>query len=314
MLALQNTTDLVKLFGDTTRVRLLMLLAREELSVVELTAVTRLPQSRVSTHLGRLKEAGLVRDRPQGACCFYSFDRAMLASEAGRVWSVVRDTTPDPLLEQDGKRLKQLMRTRGRNWADSVAGQMERHYSPGRSWEATSRGLLGLARFGDVLDVASGDGVLAELIAPRARSVTCLDLSRHVMRAARERLERIGSVRFRIGDMHALPFSDAAFDQVLFMSALSYATCPERAIGEAARVLRPGGELAAVTLKKHRHRTIAENYDHRQMGFDPNRLRSLFTAAGFEVSFCEVTAKERRSPHFEVLTLHARRLRSGTQP
>jgi ArsR family transcriptional regulator len=311
MFSLETSRDLFKLLADPTRMRLLNLLRREELTVAELTDVTRLSQSRISTHLGRLREGGLVRDRAAGSSSFYSLSEASMGADARRLWSTVRDSVADTLLEEDTERLRQVIRARGGSWADSVAGRMERHYSPGRTWEAATRGLLGLSRLGDVLDVASGDGALAELLAPRARSVTCLDCSRRVIRAARRRLRRLSQVAFRVGDMHALPFRDAAFDQVLLMNALSYADNPERAIREAARVLRPGGDLAAVALKAHRHTAVTAIYDHRQAGFKPRRLRELFAFAGFDVSYCEVTSREKRPPHLEVITVYARRRSYG---
>jgi ArsR family transcriptional regulator len=314
MTDLEATSELLRLFSDPTRVRLLSLVAHEELSVAELTGVTRLSQSRVSTHLGRLKEAGLVRDRREGASCFYSLNASAMPEDTRRVWSVLCETAKDPLLEEDRERLREVIRARGGTWADSVAGQMDRHYSPGRTWEAAARGLLGLAHLGDVLDVASGDGALAELVVRRARSVTCLESSRGVIAAARRRLSHLRGVHFRVGDMHALPFRDSAFDQVLFANALSYAEHPERAVREAARVLRPGGSLAAVTLKTHRHGAVARAYNHVQPGFQPRALRALFERAGFEIRFCEVTSREKRPPHFEILTLYGERLPERPAP
>jgi ArsR family transcriptional regulator len=184
---------------------------------------------------------------------------------------------------------------------------MERHYSPGRTWEATLRGLLGLLRLGDVLDVASGDGALAELLAPRARSLTCLDLSPTVLEAARRRLDDRGNVRFVEGDMHRLPFADASFDQVLLLNCLTFSRAPRKVVAEAARVLRPGGGLAAVTLKAHRHEAVAATFDHVRFGFSPGDLRRALADAGLAVEACHVTSREKRAPHFEIITVHARK-------
>jgi SAM-dependent methyltransferase len=302
---LNDTAGLLKMMGDPTRVRLLSLLGREELTVAELTHATRLPQSRVSTHLGRLREAGLVRDRRSGASCFYALNEAGMSMEARSLWELLREGTRDPLLEEDGQRASALISRRRESWADSVAGQMERHYSPGRSWETALCGLLGFVQLGDVLDVASGDGALAELIAPRARSVTCLDLSPKVVAAARRRLKDLPCVQFQVGDMQSLEFPTGSFDQLLLMHALSYAEDPQGVVAEAARVLRPGGTLVGVTLRTHRHRSVAESYNHRQMGFEPEALSRLLVDAGFEVGLCDVTSREKRPPHFEVITLHA---------
>ncbi len=252
---LNDTADLLKLMSDPTRVRLLSLLGSEELTVAELTHATRLPQSRVSTHLGRLREAGLVRDRRAGPSCFYALNENGMSVDARSLWDLLRERTVDPLLDEDGQRARELISQRGETWADSVAGQMERHYSPGRSWETALCALLGLVRLGDVLDVASGDGALAELIAPRAASVTCVDISAKVVAAGRRRLAHLPCVDFQVGDMQSLDFAAHSFDQVLLMHALSYAGDPRRAATEAARVLRPGGTLVGVTLKTHRHRS-----------------------------------------------------------
>ncbi len=307
MMDLHDSAELLRLLGDPTRVRLLSVLSADELTVAELTRVTRLPQSRVSTHLGRLREAGLVRDRRSGASSFYALNEAGMTEDCRRLWAALRESTDDAVLRDDGGRAREIVSARGESWADSVAGQMERHYSPGRTWETALRGLLGLVRLGDVLDVASGDGAIAELLAPSARAVTCIDLSPRVVAAGRRRLEHLPSVQFRVGDMHDLPLHDASFDQVLLMHALSYAEAPDRVLAEAARVLRPGGALVGVTLASHAHEAAARQYGHVQLGFGAADLRARLERAGFEVSLCEVSSRERRAPHFEAITLHATR-------
>ena len=303
--SLARAAELLKLMGDPTRVRLLALLSRDELTVAELTEATQLAQSRVSTHLGKLREAGLVQDRRAGTSSYYRMSRNGMPAGARELWALLEKTRRDPLLAEDRRRLRDAARGRGRSWADSVAGSMERHYSPGRTWEAALRGLLGLARLGAVLDVASGDCALAELVAPRARSVTCLDVSDTVLAAGRRRLAHLPHVSFRRGDMHALPFADGSFDHVMLLSCLCYADDPARVASEAARVLRPGGSVAVVTLNRHAHRDVVERFDHIQAGFPPDELRGLFESAGLAVELCAVTSRERRTPHFEVLTLHA---------
>ena len=308
MIDLSESSQLVKLYGDSSRMRLLTLLAQEELTVAELTEATRLGQSRVSTHLGRLREAGLLRLRRNGTSTFYALDEEGMGSEARRLWEALRASTGDALLDEDAERLAVILASRGGvpSWADSVAGQMERHYSPGRTWEAAARALVGLATLGDVLDVASGDGALAELVAPRARAVTCLDLSARVVAAGHARLERVPNLRFALGDMHTLPFPADRFDQLMLVNSLSYAARPEDVVAEAARVLRPGGVVVGVTLAAHRHEAVARAFNHRQMGFEPAALRELFERQGFEVGLCAVTSRERRAPHLAVITLYAR--------
>ncbi|WP_133499900.1 ArsR/SmtB family transcription factor [Cognatilysobacter terrigena] len=299
----------LKTFADATRVRLLALLEHEELTVAELSSITRLAQPRVSTHLARLKDAGLVRDRRAGVSAYYRFDDEALDPAQASLWRMLRDGSDDPLLRQDAERVPGVLAARAveQNWADTVAGDMERHYSPGRTWEALARSALPLMETGDVLDIASGDGVLAELIAPHSRRYVCLDASSKVVMAASERLRRLGNVEVHEGDMHALAFDDGTFDLVVLMHALTYADEPAKAVAEAARVLRPGGRLLLSSLARHEHRAVVEAYGHVNLGFTEKDLQRFATKAGLDVLSSGVVTRERRPPHFEVLSIIARK-------
>jgi SAM-dependent methyltransferase len=309
MADLATTTGLLGLLADPTRVRLLALLGEHELSVAELTRVTGVPQSRVSTHLGKLKDAELIRDRKHGASTFYRLDDARMPAAARAAWQAVAQQIDDAVLEDDRRRCDDVLRARDEasSWPDAVAGRMEHHYSPGRTWEATARAFVGLVQLGDVLDVGSGDGVIAQLLAPRARRFTCLDRSDKVVEAARERLAHLTNVELVHGDMQAMPLPDASFDQVLLFSVLTYADEPERVLAEAHRVLRPGGALVLVTLGEHTHLDISSAYEHVNAGFTPDRLRGMLERVGFAIASCEVTARERRKPYFDVVCAFAHR-------
>ncbi len=304
---LATSLDRCRLLADGTRLRLLALLRAHELTVAELTRITELAQSTVSTHLGRLREAGWVRDRREGKQIFYSLAR--LAPQVEALWTAVAGELQDPLLTSDARRLAEILAARAGDapWPDSVALQMSRTWFPGRSWEALTRSLLGFVQLGDVLDVASGEGAIAELLAPRARSVTCLDRNARVVARGQERLAHLDGVRFVQGDMHCLPFSDGSFDQALAMSALCFSPHPDLLLRELARVLRPDGTLVGITLSRHAHADAAERFHHPQLGYEPAKLRDLLERAGFTVQTCTPTSRERRPPHFEVLTLIARR-------
>ena len=304
---LEDWSTRLKVFADATRVRLLALLEGEELTVAELSAITRLAQPRVSTHLARLKEAGLVRDRRAGVSAYYRFDEAQLDAAQRALWHALKSGSDDPLLRQDAERVAGVLASRAaeQNWADTVAGDMERHYSPGRTWEALARSALPLLEPGDVLDIASGDGVLAELIAPHAQRYVCIDTSARVVAMASERLRRLPNVEVREGDMHTLPFTAASFDLVVLMHALTYADKPAQAV--AARVLRPGGRLLLSSLGKHEHRAAVEAYGHVNLGFSAKELRKFCEKAGLEVATVETVTRERRPPHFEVISLLAYR-------
>ena len=306
---LEGWSSRLKVFADATRVRLLALLEHEELTVAELSAITRLAQPRVSTHLAKLKEANLVRDRRSGVSAYYRFEDAALDPAQRALWQTLRSGSDDPLLRQDAERVPGVlaMRAADQNWADSVAGDMERHYSPGRTWEAMARSALPLLEPGDVLDIASGDGVLAELMAPHANRYVCLDASSKVVNAATERLRRLGNVEVQEGDMHDMPFPESSFDLVVLMHALTYAEHPARAVAEAARVLRPGGRLLLTSLARHGHQSTVEAYGHVNLGFPEKELTRFADKAGLEIVSCEAVTRERRPPHFEVIALLARK-------
>jgi ArsR family transcriptional regulator len=306
-LDLQLASHHFRLLADSTRLRLLLLLNQEELSVAELAAITQLAQPRVSTHLAKLKEAGLVMDRRDGVFVYYRIATGISDPSLEEIWQLLRKNTQDPLIEQDLSRIEQVLTKRSgeATWADSVAGDMERHYSPGRTWEATARGMVHLLDPGDVLDVASGDGVLAELLAPRAKSITCLDISERVAEAGKKRLEPFDNASFEVGDMHDLPVESETYDTVLLMHALTYTDDPEKVFSEATRVLRPAGKLLVLTLERHSHEKAVEPYNHRNLGFTLEQLESLGRSAGLLIQSCAVSAIEKRTPHFTVLSLCA---------
>jgi len=304
---LGTATRLLGVLGDPSRVRLVALLARQELSVAELVEATGLVQSRVSTHLGRLREAGVVRDRRAGTSTFYSLAQDGPEPTA-KVLALVRGELRDRALEDDARRAARIVdRRAGAAWPEAVAGRMEQHYSPGRTWESMVHGLLGLVRPGDLLDVGSGDGTIASMLAPRARSVTLLDRSEKVIAAARKRLRGAGRARFVVGDAGALPFPDGSFDTVLLFHVLSCVDDPALALREAARVLRPDGAVAILVLDRHDHPARTAQYGHVRAGISPGELEAMLLAAGLEVDACAPSSRERREPYFQVVSAFARR-------
>ena len=306
-LSLDQTTELCSLLSDASRLRLLLLLEAHELSVAELTEVTAMAQSRVSTHLARLKRAGLVQDKRAGNASLYSATGSDGA--ATELWTLLRASLSDAQLRLDRERAEQLVaaRKQGQTWAESVAGRMELHYSPGRTWEANAHALIGLLDLGDVVDLACGDGVLCEMLATRAHSVTGIDLSATVLAAAWKRLNHVPNVRFIDADMHALPLADASCDHVFLMHALAYTREPKKVLAEAARLLRPNGRVVIAALAEHAHEETMRAYDHVNLGTTPATLKKLLTACGLHVESCRITSREARAPYFESITALARK-------
>jgi len=297
---LSQYVETLSLLGEESRLRLCALLRERELRVTDLVRVTGLSQSRVSTHLGRLREAGFVRDRRDGPQAFYALATDTLPETARAVLEEATGSD-DPTLEGDQRRLRELDAERRGALPEAFAGEMERHYSPGRTWQSLAIGLAGLLRLGDVLDVGSGDGAAASTLAPHCRSLTCVDMSERMIDAARERFARQAHVRAEVADVHELPFRASSFDAVLVFHTLTYAERPGQALEECVRVLRPGGRLVVLSLDRHEQQEITVPYGERHPGFSPRTLRGLLGRAGLTVVLSELACREAKKPHFEVV-------------
>jgi len=299
-MSLANYIGTLNLLGDESRLRLCALLSGQEVSVTDLVRVTGISQSRVSTHLARLREAGFVRDRRDGQHAFYALAVDTLPDSAKAILAELTRSN-DATLNGDQKRLAQLESERQGGLPDAFVGEMERHYSPGRTWHSLAIGLAALLELGDVLDVGSGDGAVAAYIAPYCKSITCVDMRRNMVAAARSRLARFSHARAEEADAQALPFRAASFDAVVVFHTLTYAQNAERVLVECARVLRPGGRIVVLSLDEHDQRAVTAPYGERQTGFRPSKVRSLLESAGLAVGFCEPACRESKKPYFQVI-------------
>jgi ArsR family transcriptional regulator len=296
---LAQTLETLNVLGDESRLRLCALLWDRELCVTDLVRVTGIAQSRVSTHLGRLRDAGFVRDRRQGAQSFYALAASELPSAARVVLEDARASI-DPTLAGDRRRLQELESER-RQGVEAIADDGDRDYAPGRTWQSLAVGMAALLDLGDVLDVGAGNGAAANVIAPSCRSLVCLDRNPRLVEAARERLAKHAHARCLVGDAHQLPFSPASFDAVLVFHTLTYAERPARVLEECARVLRPGGKIVVLCLDHHDQHDVTARYGERHPGFSPRALRGLLSRASFDVRSCEVASREAKKPHLQVL-------------
>lgn len=312
-MTLDRTTELFAALSDASRLRMLAALSRHELSVAELVDSLGLVQSRVSTHLARLKDTGLLKAVKDGAATRWALDPSGLDGAGQRTWAVVKDELGAAHFAKDAERVAAVVARRAapKSWPETVAGEMEKHYSPGRTWESMAHALSALLNLGDVLDVGAGDGTVAALLAPHARSYTCLEQSERLVTAARARLRGLAGVRVEAGDAAALPFADASFDEVLLLNVLPCLAEPQAVIREAARVLRPGGRLLTVTLDRHDHLDLVARYGHVAPGIAPKKLAQWLTAAGLTPHQAAVTSHERREPRFGVITALAQKLASA---
>jgi len=301
-------TDALALLADQNRMRLCALLRDKELCVTDLVKVTGIAQSRVSTHLGRLREAGFVRDRRNGPQSFYALESRSLPV-AVRACLDEAVSSGDPTLEGDRKRLKELEAERRGGGPEAVTDDLERDYSPGRTWQSLAAGISALLQLGDVLDVGSGDGAAASTIAPYCRTLTCIDANPRAIEAAGARLARHENVRAQVADAHELPFADASFDAAVVFHTLTYAERPARVLSECARVLRPGGRLVVLCLDEHRQSEVTARYGERHAGFSPRALRGMLGRAGLTVLSARVASREIRRPDLQVVLAVAEKSR-----
>jgi ArsR family transcriptional regulator len=284
-----SIAPLLRLLGDETRLRLLRLLSEEALNVSELTAVLGVAQSGVSRHLGLLRDAGLVVEERAGTFAWYRL-APDVADGQGRhdagLWTwlraeFARDT---PATRADDARLSEIRRLRKENFKQHGAGDERRQLVPGRSWAAWARALGLLLPPLDVVDLGCGEGYLTIEAARWARRVVGVDQSPDVLARARDlaRRRRVRNVAWKRGQLERLPLADASFDLALLSQALHHAEDPARALGEAARVLRPGGRVLVLDLREHEETWVPQKLGDRWLGFSDAGLRGLLDAAGFD--------------------------------
>jgi len=305
-----------RLLGDDVRLRMLRLLSAERLNVSELTGILGLAQSGVSRHLGLLKEAGLVEERREGTFTFFRVapDLQNGANGFGPLWPVLsaafESAAATALGRADDARLEEVRRVRKENFdehADPAAGG--RQLVPGRSWAAWARALAHLMPRLVVADIGCGEGYLTVEAARFAERVIAIDRSPAMLQRGRElaRRRRVSNVRWKRGDIEALPLGDASVDLALLSQALHHAVDPARALGEAVRVTKPGGRVLVLDLRRHDQRWVSDTVGDRWLGFADDELERLLRGAGLRDVRVSVGARRARDP-FTVL------IASGSRP
>jgi len=277
----------LKAAGEATRLRVLALLGHAELSVKDLTAILGQSQPRISRHLKLLADAGLIDRYPEGAWVFYRL------TESGPGAKLVRDLLAlaepaDPVQARDRDRLAAIKHehaeTAHRYFAEN-AGEWDTiralHVAEDRV-EAAILKAVGGRHFGSLLDLGTGTGRMLELLAPLYDRAVGVDASPNMLAVARANLDRAGiaSAQVRLGDIYNLPLPRDAFDLVTIHQVLHYLDDPERALGEAARVLRPGGRMLIVDFAPHDLEFLREEHAHRRLGFAEDQVRQWVEARG----------------------------------
>lgn len=303
---MSSTLKSLRALGDPTRLRLLALLEREELSVNELQEITRLGQSRISTHLGLLGDAGLVQSRRDGKRTFYRLVESPDPAAKGVIEVALRGARELPEQPADQVNLKRILARREDQqqlFFNQIAGRFDRSYGPGRSWQAFGQMLLHILPPLTVADLGAGEGLLSELLARRCRKVIAIDNSERIVAfgAAKARKNGLKNLEFRLGDLQTPPVEPQSVDLAILSQALHHAEDPAAAIAAAHRILKPGGQIMILDLLRHPFTKARELYGDRWLGFPESDLHRWLEAAGFKQIEISVVAREEQPPHFATL-------------
>ncbi|MFT5432504.1 MAG: DNA-binding transcriptional ArsR family regulator/precorrin-6B methylase 2 [Myxococcota bacterium] len=284
-----------RVLGDPSRLRALLLLRREELTVGELKQVLGVAQSTVSTLLRNLMDAGLVEARREGRHAFY---RALTGIPI--VDQALEDASPAAV---DVEALAGIRAAR-LGGADATLGNFDRCQAPGRSWRTLSRSLLQRAEFGVVADLGVGSGELTLLLAQASEHLYAVDAEpatlSHLEREASQ--AGIGNITAVAGDFEALSLPQPV-DLVCVSLSLAAAEHPSRVLAGAFAALRPGGRIWVTELAAHDQTWTRERFGHRWLGFEPDHVTALMTTAGFRNISLTRGSRERKAPHFQTLVV-----------
>lgn len=291
----------LKLLSDPTRLRILMLVEREALSVAELQEVLGMGQSRISTQLSQLKLEGLVNDERSGKNNIYTCSADPDLMEVARLAAAEVPEVPE-----DDAALSHLLRKRkdtSRAYFDELAGRFGKDYVPGRSWKALAEALIKVLNYRVVADLGAGEGTLAQLLAQRAEKVIAVDLSPKMVEFGQNLATRNGltNLEYRIGDIEAPPIENATLDLAILSQALHHAERPQRAIDAAFRALKPGARLIVLDLLQHHFEEAREMYGDRWLGFSESELAAMLEKSGFIHIEVIVADRETAAPKFQTL-------------
>jgi len=282
--------------AEPTRLRIVALLAHGELTVSELVRILGQSQPRISRHLKLLTEAGLLTRHPEGSWIFYRLaDDSPKGAPGAEVARHLNALLPDingvkddgQILAQDLGRLAGVRRDRNeaaaayfRDNAESWDKLRSLHADEAEVEKAIGD-LLPDSGIDNLLDLGAGTGRILEMLAPRTRRGTGIDLSREMLAVARANLERAGCdhCQVRQGDLYQLPFAADAFDVITIHQVLHFLDEPGRAINEAARVLRPGGRLLIIDFAPHNQERLRQDHEHRRLGFADEDIHTWFQRA-----------------------------------
>ena len=293
----------LKLLADPTRLRLLLLLGEEELSVAEIQEILGMGQSRISSHLAQLKAARLVFDRRAGKNIYYGRAghrdgpfKEIIAASAGDIPEAAHDRAALNLI-------RKKRQDTAREYFNKLAGKFGRSYCPGRSWKGFAHMLLAMIGPITVADLGAGEGTLSQLMARRAKAVIAVDNSEKMVEFGANLAREHGfqNLEYRLGDIEEPPIAEGSVDLALLSQALHHAGSPARAIAAAHRILKPGGRIAILDLLAHQFESAREMYADLWLGFTEVQLDTMLREAGFREVDVSVVDREPESPYFQTV-------------
>lgn len=307
---MSSTLKSLRALADSTRLRIIALLEGSELSVNELQEITHMGQSRISTHLGLLQEAGLLHSRREGKRTFYKLNENADGVAREFIQLAVRGAREAPEYAADQINLKRILgrrREQAQVYFNQVAGRFDRVYGPGRSWQAFGHLLLRIVPPLTVADLGAGEGLLSELLARRCRKVIAVDNSEKIVAYGANKAKRNGlkNLEFRLGDLQDPPIEAQSVDLVILSQALHHAAEPAKAIEGAHRILRASGQIMILDLLQHRFEKARELYGDCWLGFAESDLNRWLEVASFRKIEIDVVAREEQPPHFQTILASA---------
>src|SRR5438132_5481629 len=251
------TLKSLRALADPTRLRIMALLEKDDLSVNELQEITRMGQSRISTHLGLLQEAGLLQSRREGKRTFYKLDHDADNVASDFIRLAVRGAKETHEHAADQLNLKRILARRNEQaqvYFNQIAGRFDRVYGPGRYWQAFGHLLRRIPPPLTVADLGSGEGLLSELLARRCKKVIAVDNSEKIVAfgAAKAKKNNLKNLEFRLGDLENPPVEAESVDLAILSQALHHADEPAKAIAAAHKMIKPGGQIMILDLLKHK--------------------------------------------------------------
>ena len=307
-----STLKSLRILADPTRLRLIALLQQEELSVNELQTITHMGQSRISTHLGLMQESEFLVSRRDGKRIFYRLNGDLPTKAVDLLRLALSGTGEIPETNADATNLRRIVEKRQNQaqlYFDQVAGRFDRSYGPGRSWQAFGHFLLKIIPPLEIADLGSGEGLLSELLAHRAKHVIAVDNSPKMVEFGKKKASenKLSNLEFRLGDLANPPIEPESVDLAILSQALHHTETPEQAIKSAYKILRPGGRIILLDLLRHDFAEARKLYGDLWLGFDESELHTWLEQAAFTDIDVSRVAKELDPPHFQTL------LASGTK-